>query len=59
MQTCVTQHPPHTVYLSFGNLMGPWHVQVGLKEWSEALEAKIGGRVSPMIYLPGVCACAD
>lgn len=29
------------------------HHQVGLKEWSEALEAKIGGRVSPMIYLPG------
>lgn len=29
-------------------------LQVGLREWSEALEAKIGGRVSPMIYLPGM-----
>lgn len=29
------------------------YVQVGLHEFSEALEAKIGGRVSPMIYLPG------
>lgn len=31
--------------------------QVGLKRWSEDLEAAIGGRVSPMIYLPGTRAC--
>lgn len=33
--------------------------QVGLKELSESLEAKIGGRVSPMIFLPGGGGAAD